>query len=1212
MKRKLLLLATFVVSALGMRAQTDVTSTYITNAGFEAGTVAENTSAQTFTTGWKTTSALSYGRYAVIDNNTDPGSYGYGKSDASEGNNFLMIRTNNNPSSDYTHTVQQASSMKLPKGIYRISFDYKDITTASTNPNFKVQAKSGSTVIGSKQITIDKPATTDNYFSSGAGKDWSTTSFDFVLNQETDITLYITCTYRNRTVVLLDNFVLEYSNISTDLAAIIANAQRVNALLSDTDLATAITAASTVYNEIDNTIAYQTTIDDAITALHNAITTAYSSAKPTWNHEDDLTAIISNAGFETNPIFDGSSLGVNGTTNATATVGSELLDNAVNVYNIPGWDLMTTETSDYARTFTMPFNTTLYVKHNNNNGGQVVASPANGSSVTTSNNSLLFVEATWCQNEILGVQQTVTLPAGIYKLTFDTYASTNYSNGYSRCGISYGNTTNYKWPTAVNTWTANEIEFTLSDEGEVTFSLGYKKKENVGSGSSPFLFVDNVKLTYLDPLGQAQDQWQTVHDELEEKDLTELPSAAANEITTELAKTVPTTTVDDVNAAKTALQNLINSYDGIKAAYSKLNELIATANDINTYSVGGTSLLDAIGTANTNKETRTTASGDNSLGSDYTDLENALHDYMTSGAEPADGHPFDITFKINNPGFEADGKTGDALTPTGWSIPTKGEKYGTKAKGSISNANGKYVFNNWSQWWNALNVQQTVNDLPKGRYEVTAILAGYNGVATKLEAGGGTTWMNTTDENNGIRFSVIGNVTGTSLTIKAQTVGKDGGSLLIADDFTLSFIGNKPVLHDLITKATTLSTSNIGTGVFQIPESAKTTLESAIETAQGIYDDDTKYGDDIKNAIDALNTAIDNFKATALNPPASDKHYNIVVATSGHARVGNAVVVSLGTTSDNNPTGYTFKASAAPAAHLAQAVAFTSANDAEHPNRYYITFEGPNGTLYLTNGTQNSSAAGWSDSQIQGTTDATKKLGFDIVATTTDNVFNIINTATNSSIACQTGDNVGNLYTESGNADFTLVEASQASVTLKITDAKWGTFIVPFTAEIPDGVTAYTATSDGTSITLSDPITDSFAANTPYIVYSESTQNETFTGWGTATQDPYTFGQLTGTYTRIFAPANSYILQKNDDKVGFYLCDVEETYVVAKNRCYLTPSAGNGVKAFILGDFADDIQTIFSGNNEGAKGDIYDLTGRKVNKATKGIYIINGKKVMMK
>ena len=38
MKRKLLLATALVASALGMRAQTDVTSTYVVNAGFENST----------------------------------------------------------------------------------------------------------------------------------------------------------------------------------------------------------------------------------------------------------------------------------------------------------------------------------------------------------------------------------------------------------------------------------------------------------------------------------------------------------------------------------------------------------------------------------------------------------------------------------------------------------------------------------------------------------------------------------------------------------------------------------------------------------------------------------------------------------------------------------------------------------------------------------------------------------------------------------------------------------------------------------------------------------------------------------------------------------------------------------------------------------------------------------------------------------------------
>jgi len=215
-----------------------------------------------------------------------------------------------------------------------------------------------------------------------------------------------------------------------------------------------------------------------------------------WAQTDVTSMYLTNAGFEANPIFDGTSLGASGT-NATPTEGSTLLTDAYNVYEISGWTLMTTTTSDFARTFTMPYNTTLYVRSNNANGGQAVAAPTNGSSVTESNNSLLFVEANWCQNAVLGVKQTATLPTGVYKLTFDTYVTTTIDNAMSLCGIKIGDVTTYKWPTAKDKWTTNEIYFTLSAATEVEFSMGYKKLGNVGGGSSAFLFVDNLKLVQI-------------------------------------------------------------------------------------------------------------------------------------------------------------------------------------------------------------------------------------------------------------------------------------------------------------------------------------------------------------------------------------------------------------------------------------------------------------------------------------------------------------------------------------------------------------------------------------------------------------------------------------------------------------------------------------------------------------------------------------------
>lgn len=212
--------------------------------------------------------------------------------------------------------------------------------------------------------------------------------------------------------------------------------------------------------------------------------------------QTDVTdTYLKNAGFESSPIFDGSSLGADKKTNATATSGSALAScGSPNVYNISDWTTITNSNSDFARTFTMPYNTTLYVKGNSSNGGQKVVSPKNESSVTEGNKSLLFVEANWLPNKILGVKQTSTLPVGVYKLVFDAYVNTNLDKGKSLCGVKYGDLSIYKWPSELNKWTKLEIVFNVATETNVDFSMGYLKSASEGGGRSPFLFVDNIKL----------------------------------------------------------------------------------------------------------------------------------------------------------------------------------------------------------------------------------------------------------------------------------------------------------------------------------------------------------------------------------------------------------------------------------------------------------------------------------------------------------------------------------------------------------------------------------------------------------------------------------------------------------------------------------------------------------------------------------------------
>ena len=424
------------------------------------------------------------------------------------------------------------------------------------------------------------------------------------------------------------------------------------------------------------------------------------------------------------------------------------------------------------------------------------------------------------------------------------------------------------------------------------------------------------------------------------------------------------------------------------------------------------------------------------------------------------------------------------------------------------------------------------------------------------------------------------NVTGSERTALVNAINADPSSDYPAattalNEATTAFTGAKTSYDNFVTakaaETLTKRTANVGTGVFQVSYTENSSLWGAYEDARGQADGYEITSSSTASEVNALatsltsaQTAYSEFLANpTLNAPDASKHYNIIVATAEHPKNGNAVVESLGATSDNNPTGYAFNASATPNVNLAQAVKFTQVSG----NTYNISFETSEGVVYLTYGSLNGSAAGWATQQIQGTTDSSKKGEFKIAATATANVFNIYNTITNSTIACQTG---GSLYTEAGNADFTIAETSQAFVAINIaSDVKYATRIFPFTPELPSGVKAYSCdAATGSELTLVEVAEPQ--ANVPYILEATSGyEGDALTGWGTLnTVDAKTIGWLTGVYTATAAPVGSYVLQNNNDKVAFYLVAEGEQPTVGANRCYLTTGVSGSARAafFFRGD----------------------------------------------
>ena len=550
---------------------------------------------------------------------------------------------------------------------------------------------------------------------------------------------------------------------------------------------------------------------------------------------------------------------------------------------------------------------------------------------------------------------------------------------------------------------------------------------------------------------------------------------------------------------------------------------------------------------------------------------------------------------IVNPSFEDDWN--------GW------ENVGNMARQnntSFSLKDGSYYAEFWQP--NGLKgVKQTVNNIPAGIYSITASALARGVTSAKLYAGKGEKTVVVKDAADTYTLEFIQEDDGDlTFGFEGTGIGADA-SWICVDNFTMKYIGTaladyKLVLNNVITNANDIITAgaNIGTDVFQIPMSAQTALSTAKTTAQGVYNNGDATLSDVKTAISDLNDALAIYKKT-LNVPDAEKHYYIKVATAKHAKINKALLIASGSTSESNPTGYTLTANLDPNENLSQAVSFTHVSD----NIYNISFETTEGTAYLTYGVKNGSTAGHKNSQIQATKDSSKKGEFRIVATETDNVFYIYNTITNTTIACQSG---GNIYTEDGNANFSVVEASQAIVNVSINAAvKYGTRIFPFAPTLPSGVKAYTC--DATNATLVLTEDDAPKANVPYILVAEEGCASTdLKGWGVlSSTDPKAGGDdnhLTGVYTATPAPVGSYVLQNQEGKVAFYKVADDKQPTVGAYRCYLTaPSGGESRSAFYFEEnettAIQAVEALIGGNAE-----VFNAAGARLPILQKGLNIV--------
>lgn len=185
--------------------------------------------------------------------------------------------------------------------------------------------------------------------------------------------------------------------------------------------------------------------------------------------------------------------------------------------------------------------------------------------------------------------------------------------------------------------------------------------------------------------------------------------------------------------------------------------------------------------------------------------------------------------------------------------------------------------------------------------------------------------------------------------------------------------------------------------------------------------------------------------------------------------------------------------------------------------------------------------------------------------------------------------------------------------------AKAGTLILPYEANIPDGITAYTLTyTSGSAATATEITTGVLPANTPVLLNAETAStNYYFTSTGTvpdAAPTELKKGAMTGVYSTGYVPANSYVLQNGADGLGFYKVTADNTISIGAYRAYLTP--GQNAEAPMISIVFNDDMTTGIGNITSApskdEGVAYNLAGQRVANGYKGLVIKNGKKYIIK
>lgn len=685
-------------------------------------------------------------------------------------------------------------------------------------------------------------------------------------------------------------------------------------------------------------------------------------------------------------------------------------------------------------------------------------------------------------------------------------------------------------------------------------------------------------------------------------------------------------TEESLNAAITALTQAIALAEQAAPVTEAFKALMATCQSYANHSSAEESVKQAFQKAMTDAQAALDAATTvEAIQETIQPLQTACETYILN-AIPEKGYPFDYTFLMDEANNSGNGWTKNV---------SQGNIQNFNYKESSEKNNGELQKTGFMEAWDAnpyaATLTYTRNELPNGHYKVSAYAFTTVNGNTSFTANGKEVKMDNSTAlytNPTIEDVIVdeGKLTVGLNTSDANWTGITHIQLQYLSQLTDAEASAKAkeALYAKLEEAGSMDTeTNVGTEAFQIPETAVEAFDAVFDKANDIYTNSQKV-DEIEAATKDLDEAIKAFQNPVLNAPKEDELFCIANISEGFAYPNNAVspVYNEAKAEDGE---YDLKWFHIVDANYAQALKFTPVEGQK--NQYTISFTDEEGnTRYFSTqalaryiDTDKNEVSTRHD-RIRATKEAEKALPFEI-SLAGEGVYKLKNTLHGSPIG-STGDD--GFFTTNNLSDLSLVKAEKANVPLSITSAGWCTLILPFDAEIPQGFEVYSCTGTevpvGTSTALVLEKAESIEAHTPYIVKGKEGDTYDFSEYGTALQDQYAAGLMTGTFTQQKAVANTYVLQNQEGKVGFYKVMAGSEPTIKPYRAYINADVAEAnIVALLLPGIGTGIDGIVA---EDALVNVYDLNGILVREnvklgqalegLSKGIYIVNGTKKAVK